>query len=276
MKPAPFAYHRPELVADAHSLLVEFGDEAKVLAGGQSLVPMLALRLTRFEHLVDLDAIDELRELRVNDGNLFLGAMTRQRVLERDPTVAAAVPLLARAAPHIGHFQIRNRGTVGGSLAHADPASELPAVAVALDAEFTTNTRTLSATEFFVDPWTTALADDEIVIGVNFPAWSGHVRAAVVEVARRAGDFALAGAAIQVEIVDELIVRAAIALFGVGPTPLRAHAAEAALTGGADAAEVAALAVRGADPNDDIHATADQRRAMAAAVVRRALAEVAA
>jgi len=135
MKPAPFEYHAPESIADVTTLLGEHGDDAKVLAGGQSLVPLLAMRLTRFPHLVDLNRVEELRGIERENGTLTIKAMTRQAIAEHDDTVAAAAPLLAKALPFIGHFQIRNRGTVGGSIAHADPASELPAVAVALDAE---------------------------------------------------------------------------------------------------------------------------------------------
>jgi carbon-monoxide dehydrogenase medium subunit len=185
------------------------------------------------------------------------------------------VPLLARALPHIGHFQIRNRGTIGGSIAHADPASELPAVALALDATLHTDRRTIAAADFFTGTWTTALADDEVLTAVELPIWAGPTRAAVHEVARRDGDFALAGAAVQIEpTADGPPARAVIAVFGVGPTPLRATEAEAALVAGAPIDEVARLALRDADPNDDIHATADHRRRIGVAVVARALREV--
>ncbi len=274
VKPAPFEYHSPATVAEALALLREHGDDAKPLAGGQSLVPMLALRLTRFAHLVDLNGVGALAGVELQPERLHIGSTTRQRVLERDATVAAAVPLLARAAPHIGHFQIRNRGTVGGSLAHADPASELPAVAVALDAELVVGERTVAARDFFTGTWTTTLADDELLTAAVFPVWSGDVRAAVHEVARRNGDFALAGAAIQVSVDDGRVARAAIALFGLDSTPVRALDAEAALVAGESLAAVAALAVRDVEPNDDIHATGAQRRRIGAAVVERALQEV--
>lgn len=274
MKPAPFEYHAPETVAEARALLREHGDEAKALAGGQSLVPMLALRLTRFAHLVDLNGVGALAGVTREPDRLRIGATTRQRVLERDPEIAAVVPLLARAAPHIGHFQIRNRGTVGGSLAHADPASELPAVAVALDADLVVGDRTVPAREFFTGTWTTALADDELLTAAVFPVWSGDVRAAVHEVARRNGDFALAGAAIQVSVDGGRVTRAAIGLFGLDSTPVRARDAEAALVAGESLAAVATIAVRDVEPNDDIHATAEQRRRIGAAVVERALQDV--
>jgi carbon-monoxide dehydrogenase medium subunit len=280
VKPAPFEYHAPETVADAVAVLAAHGDEAKPLAGGQSLVPMLALRLARFEHLVDLNRVEELTGLRRRDGTLVVGAMTRQATLER-AEAAADVPLLTLAAPLIGHFQIRNRGTVGGSLAHADPASELPAVALALDAELevatTAATRVVPAAEFFVGNWTTALEPDELLVAARFPVWPGRCGFAVEEVARRHGDFALTGAATGVALDrDGRVERAAVALFGMASTPLRAPEAEAGLLGRAaaelDLAELGQLAVRDLDPPDDVHASARYRRMVGAHVVARALA----
>src|SRR5215218_10800445 len=167
MKPAPFEYHAPESLSDVTQLLSEYGDEGKVLAGGQSLVPMLALRLTRFEHIIDLNRVDELRGVSRSNGTLTVKAMTTQRTVEHDTAAGEAVPLLAQAIPLIGHFQIRNRGTVGGSIAHADPASELPAVALALDAELevasASGTRTVPAAEFFEGTWTTTLEAEELL-----------------------------------------------------------------------------------------------------------------
>ncbi len=202
MKPAPFEYHAPETVDDVLGLLAEHGDEAKVLAGGQSLVPMLALRLTRFEHLVDLNRVPELAGFARDNGTLVVRAGTRQRVMERAPEIAAAVPLLAQATPLIGHFQIRNRGTVGGSLAHADPASEYPAVAVALGAELELAgpggaRRRVAADDFFVGTWTTAAEPDELLVAARFPVWPGSSGFAIEEVARRHGDFALAGVGVR-------------------------------------------------------------------------------
>jgi carbon-monoxide dehydrogenase medium subunit len=279
VKPAPFEYHAPETVADAVAVLAAHGDEAKPLAGGQSLVPMLALRLARFEHLVDLNRVEELTGLRRRDGTLVVGAMTRQATLER-AEAAADVPLLTLAAPLIGHFQIRNRGTVGGSLAHADPASELPAVALALDAELevatTAATRVVPAAEFFVGNWTTALEPDELLVAARFPVWPGRCGFAVEEVARRHGDFALTGAATGVALDrDGRVERAAVALFGMASTPLRAPEAEASLLGRAaaelDLAELGQLAVRDLDPPDDVHASARYRRSVGAHVVQRGL-----
>lgn len=271
MKPAPFEYHAPSNLDDARALLREFGDDAKVLAGGQSLVPMLALRLTRFDHLVDITDVDGAAGVRDDGDNVRIGTCTRQRALERDASLRDRVPLLAAAVPHIGHFQIRNRGTVGGSLAHADPASELPAVAVALDATFETSDRTIAARDFFHGTWTTALADDEILVAVRFPRASRSARVAVREVARRRGDFALAGAAIQ---FDPDASTVAIGLFGLGPTPLRPTEAEAAFAQGSTLDEVVALAMQITDPTDDIHASAAQRRRIGSAVLARALADL--
>jgi carbon-monoxide dehydrogenase medium subunit len=279
MKPAPFEYHAPATVSDVVALLAEHGDEIKPLAGGQSLVPMLALRLTRFEHLVDLNRVDELDGIRRDNGTLTVGATTRQATIERSE-LAEAVPLLARAAPLIGHFQIRNRGTVGGSLAHADPAAELPAVALALDAHFEIATaagrHTVPAADFFVGTWTTSLEPNELLTAVRFPVWDGRCGFDVDEVARRAGDFALAGVTTALQLDSGgTIQRAAIALFGMASTPVRASAAETALIGSQpDAAalsEAAQLAVRDLDPPEDVHASSTYRRSVGAHLVGRSL-----
>ncbi len=231
MKPAPFDYHAPETVDACVEVLAEFGDEAKVLAGGQSLMPMLALRLARPEHLVDVNRIGGLATVRRDDGVLVVGAMTRHVSLERDPEIGAAVPLLRRVAPHIGHFQIRNRGTVGGSLAHGDPAAELPTVARVLDAEFevtgTRGTRRIAARDFFETVFTTALQPDELLVSIRFPVWGPGAGFAVQEVSRRHGDFALVGAMVAVELESGRIKRVAIGLTGMGSVPERAEAVEA-------------------------------------------------
>jgi aerobic carbon-monoxide dehydrogenase medium subunit len=281
VKPAPFRLHVPSTVDEATELLAEHGDEAKVLAGGQSLVPLLALRLARFEHLVDLNRIDSLRAIAQGDGWLTVGAMTRQSEAEASVEVATAVPLLHRALPHIGHFQIRNRGTVGGSTAHADPASELPAVALALDAEMigtsASGTRTIAAREFFDSMWTTALEPDELLTSVRYPVWPGRSGFAVDEFARRSGDFAIAGVCCGVHLgEDDHIARAAIALFGMGSTPIRAEAAERQLAGhlpeDVDLGAVASIAVTDTEPADDLHGSAAFRRRVASQLIERALA----
>jgi carbon-monoxide dehydrogenase medium subunit len=267
VKPAPFTYHAPESVADACALLAQHADDAKVLAGGQSLVPMLALRLTRFEHLIDVNRIATLQGVARENGSLVVGAATRQRVMERNLAVADAVPLLARATPLVGHFQIRNRGTVGGSLAHADPASEYPAVALALDAEFeiasASATRRVPAAEFFTGTWTTAIADDEMLVAARFPVWPSPAGFAIEEVARRHGDFALAGAVCAAGTNG----RGALALFGVGSTPVRVAEADDALRSDAPAADVAQAAARALDPPGDVHASGATRRRIAKRLV---------
>ena len=279
MKPAPFEYHAPDTVSDVVALLAEHGDEIKPLAGGQSLVPMLALRLTRFEHLVDLNRVDELEGIRRDKGTLTVGATTRQATIERSE-LAQAVPLLARAAPLIGHFQIRNRGTVGGSLAHADPAAELPAVALALDAQMEIATgagrHAVPAADFFVGTWTTSLEPNELLTAVQFPVWDGRCGFVVDEVARRAGDFALAGVTTALQLdPGGTVQRAAIALFGMASTPVRAPAAETALIGSqpdpAALREAAQLAVRDLDPPEDVHASSTYRRSVGAHLVERSL-----
>ena len=279
MKPAPFEYHAPVGVDEAVGLLADLGDEAKVLAGGQSLVPMLNLRLTRFEALVDLGRIPALAGVEAVDGGVRVGAMTPQSDVERDPLVSARVPLLARATPLIGHFQIRNRGTVGGSIAHADPAAEYPAVALALDTEIEaqgpSGTRTIPAVDFFAGTWTTVLEPEEILTAVRLPTWGPGSGFAVEEMARRHGDFAIAGVVCGVQVRGGLVARAAVALLGMGFTPMRASTAEAALLGQAaeevDVDEVGRLAVEGLEPPDDLHASAGLRRRAAAALTARAL-----
>ena len=279
MKPAAFEYHAPETIDDVVGLLAEHGDEAKPLAGGQSLVPMLALRLARFEHVIDLNGVPVLAGIERRNGTVAVGAMTRQAELERSDD-AAAVPLLGLAAPLIGHFQIRNRGTVGGSIAHADPAGELPTVALALDAELdvasTAGTRTVAASELFLGTWETTLAPEELLTRVRFPVWRGRCGFAVDEVARRYGDFALAGVACGVELdAHGTVVRAAIALLGLGSMPSRAGAAEAAIVGHAPSAdelsEIGRLAMADLEPPTDIHASGEYRRAVGAHVVTRGL-----
>lgn len=279
MKPAKFEYHAPESTADVGALLAEHGDEAKVLAGGQSLVPMLNMRLTRFEHIVDLNRVRDLTGIERTNGSLTIRAMTRQATAERDPLVEA-VPLLAQAIPRIGHFQIRNRGTVGGSIAHADPASELPAVALALDAELeiagSGGGRREQAADFFVGTWTTSLGDDELLTAVHFPVWEGRCGFVVDEVARRSGDFALTGVVCGVELDDAGAVRrSAIAFFGMSPTPVRGVQGEAALNGSTpgagDLREIAQLAVADCEPSDDVHASAEYRMHVGAHLAERAL-----
>ena len=280
LKPAPFEYHAPDTAADAANLLAELGDGAKLLAGGQSLIPMLALRLAVFEHLVDIGRIAELSGIERRGGGLWVGAGTTEAAVETSAEVASAVPLLAKATPLIGHFQIRSRGTLGGSIAHADPAAEYPAVALALDADMEVvsprGRRTIAASDFFDGLWSTTMEPDEILVGVSFPIWSGRSGFAVEEFARRHGDFAIAGAAIAVELDgDDRIERCAIGLFGLGSTPERATAAEAELAGrpvtDVELEAVGRLAMAGLQSvPSDLHGSAEYRKRVGAAMVARA------
>ena len=280
MKPAAFEYHRPTTAAETVALLSELGDDAKVLGGGQSLIPMLALRLAVFGHLVDIGRLTEFDGIEHHDGAVRIGAGTTEAAVEHSAVVAEHVPLLARATPFVGHFQIRNRGTIGGSIAHADPAAEYPAVALALDAEIEAisprGTRTIAAAELFTGLWETALEPDELLTAVTLPVWSGRCGFAVQEIARRHGDFAIAGAVIAVELDgDDRVARCGIGLIGLGSTPVRAAAAEAAATGapvgGVDAAELGRLAVADLDAIPaDLHGSAAYRAKVGAVMVERA------
>jgi carbon-monoxide dehydrogenase medium subunit len=279
VKPAGFEYHSPESVEEAVALLSDLGDGAKVLAGGQSLVPILSLRLAVFDHLIDIGRIPELRGITHEADAVTIGATTIDAAVEHDAEVASRVPLLSRATSYVGHFQIRNRGTLGGSVAHADPAGEYPTVALALDAEIDAvsprGRRRIPAKAFFEGFWSTTLATDELLVGVRFPTWRGRCGFAVREHARRFGDFAIAGAVVAVQLDHEdRIERCAIGLLGLGATPLRATAAERAAVGEkADlaAAEVGRTAV--ADLTEvpaDLHGSAAYRARVGAAMVTRA------
>ena len=280
MKPAAFEYHRPTSAAETVALLAELGDDAKVLSGGQSLIPMLALRLAVFERLVDIGRLTELDGIERREGGLWIGAITTEATVEHSDEVANSVPLLARATPFVGHFQIRNRGTLGGSVAHADPAAEYPAVALALDASIEARSprgaRIIAAGEFFTGLWDTALEPDELLTGVTFPVWSGRCGYAIHEVARRHGDFAIAGAVVAVELDGgDRVRRCGIGLIGLGSTPLRASAAEEAATGAMardiDATELgrSAVADLSAIPSD-LHGSSTYRARVGATMVERA------
>jgi aerobic carbon-monoxide dehydrogenase medium subunit len=285
VKPASFEYHAPSTIDEAVTVLAEMGEDAKVLAGGQSLIPLLALRLTAFAHLVDVGRIGEMKGIEGRDGSLRIGAGTTEADVGSNPGVESAVPLLALVTPLIGHFQIRNRGTLGGSIAHADPAAEYPAVALALDAVMETasprGSRSIAAADFFQGLWTNSMEPDEILVGVSFPVWSGRTGFAVEEIARRHGDFAIAGATVGIELDDDdRIRRCALALIGLGSTPERASAAEADVTGRL-VAEVSAdalghLAVDGLSSiPGDLHGSSEYRRKVGAVMVARAWAAAA-
>jgi carbon-monoxide dehydrogenase medium subunit len=272
-------YEAPTTVAEAIDLLAEHGDEASVLAGGQSLIPLLALRLARPEVLIDINGIDELSGVSVMDGRVAIGAMTREYMAEESGTVADTLPLLAAALPLIGHEAIRSRGTIGGSLAHADPAAELPAVARALDAEFVvrgpSGMRVIPAAQWFEGYLTTSRRPDELLVEVRFPAAGPDTGASFEEVARRHGDFAIVGLAASLVMSGGVIGEARLAFAGVSDVPVRATAAEDLLAGETPSAELFDEAARRAtedlDPPGDLHGSPDYRKTVAAAVVRRGL-----
>src|SRR5438552_4144335 len=267
MKPAPFDYYAPTSVDETCSLLARYGGDAKLLAGGQSLVPLLALRLAQPAVLIDLNGVRELDYIHANGDGLAIGAITRQRTLERSSVVREKCPLLPAAAAWIGHPQIRNRGTIGGSLAHADPAAELPALATILDATFTIvdargTKRTLKPDEFFITFLTTALGPDDLLSEVYFPSLPAGAGWSFVEVALRHGDFALVGAAATVTLDSTRTCSdVRIVLIGVAPTATRSPSAEQALINQKpDELTIAAAAsevVKDIHPSGDIHASAE-------------------
>jgi CO/xanthine dehydrogenase FAD-binding subunit len=281
VKPAPFEMHRPRELAEVLSLLATHGEDAKLIAGGQTLVPLMNLRLAMPETVIDLGRVQGLAGVRREGDRLVVGAMTRQRALLDDPLVAECAPLLARAVPHIGHVQTRSRGTVGGSLAHADPAAELPLVMVTLDAEIIARSargpRTIAAKDFFIDALTTDLAADEVIIEVHLPVAAPGTRASFREYARRHGDFAIVAAAVQCAGGAGAPGDLRIALGGVQATPYRCiKLAEAISANGFDPAtaeadvraELAAL-----QPLSDLQASAEYRRDLAAVCLLEALVE---
>jgi len=279
MKLPPVEYEAPTTVAEAVDLLAENLDEASVLAGGQSLIPLLALRLARPAVLIDINGIDELSGVSATDGWVAIGAMTREYLAEDSGTVAEAVPLLAAALPLIGHEAIRSRGTIGGSLAHADPAAELPAVARALDAEFVVRgpagERVIPAAQWFEGYLTTSRQPDELLVEVRFPAAKQDTGTSFTEVARRHGDFAIVGLAASLVLSGGVISEPRLAFAGVSDVPVRASAAEDLLAGERPSAELFDEAARRAtedlDPPADLHGSSDYRKTVAAAVVRRGL-----
>jgi CO/xanthine dehydrogenase FAD-binding subunit len=284
MKPAPFNLLRPRNVDEALALLQTHGDDTKVLAGGQSLVPLMNFRLAQPRNLLDLNGVRGLDKIQFNEQTLSLGAMVRQRVVERSQAIAERLPILREAIGQIAHPAIRNRGTVGGSLVHADPAAELPLLAVALDATFhlqsARGNRSVAARDFYQGYLITDLAADELLVAVDFnlpPPNSGWCCA---EVARRHGDFAIVAVAVLLDCgKDRSINFARIAVGGVGPAPLRAVAAEAALSGERPDGELfrraADAAAQPLDPPADIHASSAYRRHLTSVLVRRALATAA-
>lgn len=284
MKPPVFEYASPRSVAEAAALLGAHGGEAKLLAGGQSLMPLLAMRLARPSLLVDLGRIAELDYVRDDGGEIAIGAMATKTTVERSALVRERQPLFHHATRLIGHPQIRNRGTVGGSMAQADPAAEYPAAALALGATMRIaregGERSVEAADFFLSALTTALEPGEVLTEVRLPRLAPGTGWSVLEISRRHGDFAIAGTAVTLSIEGGRIASARIVLFGVAPSPLRVRAGEQALVGerpGPAAWELATEKARTAaeEPLSDPHASAEYRRHLAAVLVARALAEAA-
>ena len=281
MRPPPFAYADPSTVDEALGLLAEYGDDAGILAGGQSLVPLLNFRLARPAVIVDINRIADLAYIEQRNGTLEIGALTRHRAVERSAVVSEACPLLSEAIAHVGHVQIRNRGTVGGSLAHADPAAELSAVVTALGGclrlRSASDERTLAPDDFFVSSLATAIEPGEMLVAVELPLWPAGTATCFSEFSRRQGDFALAGAGAVLAFGDDgRVERAGLALMGVGDRPFDGAAIANELLCGEKPSEAAVQAVAervqsNVEPLSDIHAPADYRRHLAGVVTRRAL-----
>ncbi|MDP6352749.1 MAG: xanthine dehydrogenase family protein subunit M [Alphaproteobacteria bacterium] len=279
MKPPPFKYIAAGSIEDATSALADNGGDAKVLAGGQSLVPMLNFRLLAPAVLVDINRVPGLDVVEENADGLAVGALARHHQLQTSPPVGARYPVLAAAIGHVGHLAIRNRGTIGGSLAHADPAAELPLIARLLDAEIVVigaaGPRIIAARDFFLGAHTTALEADEIITRIDLPALPPGTGWGFEEVTRRAGDFALVAVAATVSMADGQVTQARIALAGVGESPARASAAESVLSGQAledDAIDAASQSARDAvRPSTDLHASADYRRHLVGVLTGRVL-----
>jgi carbon-monoxide dehydrogenase medium subunit len=279
VKPAEFRYEAPATLADALALLAHHGEDAKLLAGGQSLVPMMSFRLARPEVLIDLNGVAGLDGIDVSDGQLRVGGLVRHATLAGGVVADPVGELLASAGRHVGHLPIRERGTFGGSLAHADPAAEWCLVATTLDAQFvlasTRGERTVAADEFFVSTFVTTIAADELIREVRLPLLGPDARVAFGEFSRREGDFAMVAVAVVLVIDGGTIRTARIGLGGVAGRPVRAREAEAALAGSAPTADAfaaaAALAARHTNPSADIHGSAEYRRKVVEVLTRRAL-----
>jgi len=279
MKLPEFEYRSPATLSEAIALLAAADGEAKLLSGGQSLMPMLAFRMATPTVLVDLRKIEGLDAIEI-EGGVRLGARVRWCDIEKDRRLATAHPLLQEAVRHIAHYQIRNSGTVGGSLAHADPAAEFPALAVACGAEISTvaanGSRTIAAEDFFLGPLVTVLEPDEIITGVSFPAWTGERRFGFQEFARRRGDFAIAGAIVHYDVdASGRMADVHVGAFGLGDTPIRLQLAETLLNNLHPAADlferVAAAATEDIEIQDDFHADAEYRRSLLGTMLMRAL-----
>ena len=275
MKPAPFAYARARSVDDAIALLGEHAD-ARLLAGGQSLIATLNMRLSSPSLLIDINGLDPLKRIAIKNGMVEIGALVRHAEAEQSAEIAKHAPLIARALPHIAHPAIRNRGTIGGSIAFADPAAELPACLLALDGEVeiagASGRRSVKAHDFFKGLFETALGPRDVLTAIRVPAARTDSRYGFAELARRHGDYALVGLAASARAEGKGLKDVRLAFFGVGSTPVRARGAEAALEGGQDAA--AALA-RDLDPAGDVQASAAARKHLAGVLLRRVAAQLA-
>jgi carbon-monoxide dehydrogenase medium subunit len=280
MKLPAFDYASPDTVQEAVRLLAAHPDEAKLIAGGQSLLPTMAYRLAQPRLLVDLGRIKGLAGIDISESGICIGARTRWVDIDRDPRLAQAHPLLVEAIRHVAHYQVKNRGTVGGSLAHADPAAELPGIAVACDAVMRVagpgRERLIKADDFFVGPLSTSLAHDELILDIQFPAWPKDRRWAFQEFSRRDGDFALAGIALFHDLDAAGRLRHVhIGAIGACQRPSRLSGAEAVLEGHPPEDSIIERACQAAqeevDPTDDIHASAAYRRSLTATLLRRAL-----
>lgn len=277
MKSAPFDYVEAGSAEEAVHLIGEAGSDGAILAGGQTLMPLLALRVASPAVLVDINPAADMAGISESGSGLRVAARTRQAHARKDPLVARCLPLMVEALGHVGHFQTRTRGTIGGSIALGEPAAEMPALAVALGATIELRslrgTRMVPAREFYVGPYTTVRADDEVLVAVHYPAWPDGTRTLFEEVARRQGDFALVGLLGAIAVDGGRIARAGLAWFGMGPTPIAAQAVEQALVGTApgdvDVAELTRVALGEVAPGDDLHASEQYRRIVAARVFAR-------
>jgi aerobic carbon-monoxide dehydrogenase medium subunit len=281
VKPARFDYHDPHSFEETVELLAAAGPDAKVMAGGQSLMPLMNMRLVRPAVVVDINRVQDAGYVKPWQGGAAFGATARLRSLEWDPLIGERLPVLKMAARHIGHTQIRSRGTVCGSIAHADPAAELPALALALDGEMEVQSsrgkRTLAATDFYVDYLTTSLEPDEVLVETRFPGPPDGMAWAFLEISRRHGDFAMVGivAGLALDAEGKAVTDARLTYFGVGGTPIRCREVEASLRGQPASDETFASAGAAVqpllDPSDDVHATAPYRRSVAGVLTQRAL-----
>ena len=281
MKPAPFDYVAPETIEETCERLAEASGGATVLAGGQTLMPLLALRMSQPFVLVDINRIAALKGVSRTEGATRIGPVMRQNAVIADPTLGRVLATLVTAVRHVGHHQTRNRGTIGGSIALGEPAAELPATAVALGASVevrsTRGVRCIAADALYLGPYSTALEPDELVTAIDFPDWPSDAITVFREVAMRPGDFALVGLIGALTVEGGKIARAGLAWFGMGPTPIKARQAEAALIGqpvaGLDVRGVAELAIADTEPFDDHHATAEYRRDVGRRIFARTLGE---